>query len=107
MPFAQIDVDAGVKAKFSDLVADAGSAALRIMLLGHAMELKHGVVEKQHKEAAEEVEKWKHKATGLEGRLKDALKEKKTAERELDDLKEMKEIEEKERDEEKDEVERL
>jgi len=28
------------------------------------MELKHGILEKKHKEAAEDVEKWKHKAIG-------------------------------------------
>lgn len=107
VPLAPIDIEAGVKAKFGDLAVDAGSAALRILLLGHAMELKHGIVEKQYKEVVEDVEKWKHKATDLEGRLKEALKEKKTAEKELDDMKEVKKIVEIERDAHKDEVEKL
>lgn len=107
VPLAKVDVDAGVKAKFSDLVADAGSAALRILLMGHAMELKHGAVEKQFKDAAEDVEKWKHKVVGFVGRLKDALKEKKAAEKELGDMKEAKEAAEKERDTQREEVDRL
>jgi len=107
VPLAKVDIDAGVKAKFSDLVADAGSAALRVLLMGHAMELKHGAVEKKYKDDAEDVDKWKHKATGFEGRLKDALKEKKAAEKEINDLKEEKEVVEKERDAQKDEVGRL
>jgi len=71
------------------------------------MELKHGAVEKQYKDAAEDVEKWRHKATGFEARLKNALKEKEAAEKELGDMKEAKEVVEKERDAQKDEVGRL
>jgi hypothetical protein len=48
VPFAKVDVDAAVKAKFSDLVSDAGTAALRVLLMSHAMELKYGTVEKKH-----------------------------------------------------------
>jgi hypothetical protein len=77
VPFAKVDVEAAVKAKVSDLVADAGTAALRVLLLNHALELKYGALEKKHVDAAEDVEKWKHKATGLEGRLTEALRDKK------------------------------
>jgi septal ring factor EnvC (AmiA/AmiB activator) len=97
--FAKVDVVAGVKAKFSDLVADAGTAALRVLLMGHAMEVKHDLVEKKYKDASEDVEKWKHKSTGLEGHLADALKEKKAAEKALEEMKQAKEVVEKERDE--------
>jgi len=90
VPLTAVDVDAGVKVKFSDLVADAGSVALWILLMGHAMELKHGVVEAQCKEATEDVEKWKHKATSMEARLKEALKDKKVAEKESGEMKEEK-----------------
>jgi hypothetical protein len=41
VPLAKVDVDDAVKAKFGDLVADAGTAALRVLLMGHAMEVKH------------------------------------------------------------------
>lgn len=51
--------------------------------MNHAMELKHDIIEKKCKDAAENVEKWKHKCTDFEGRLKDALKEKKVAEKSL------------------------
>lgn len=34
VPLAKVDVDAGVKAKFSDLVADAGISVLRVLLMG-------------------------------------------------------------------------
>jgi hypothetical protein len=107
VPLVKVDVDAGLKAKFSDLVADAGSAALGILLLGHAMDLKHGAVEKQYKDVAEDVVKWNHKAVGFEGWLKDALKENRSAEKELGDMKEAKEAAKKERDLQKGEVERL
>jgi hypothetical protein len=87
VPFAKVDVEAGVKAKCSDLVADAGTAALRVLLMTHCLEVKHDLVEKKYNDAAEDVEKWKHKSTGLDGRLKEALRDKKAAE---DALKEMK-----------------
>jgi hypothetical protein len=99
VPFAQVDVEAAVKAKSSDLVADVGTAALRTLLLSHAWELKYGSLEKKHLDAAEDVEKWKHKAVGLEGRLSDALQEKKAAEKALEEMKREKEAAEKERDE--------
>jgi len=104
---AKVDVDAGVKAKFSDLVANAGSAALRILLMGRAMELKYESIEKQYKDASEDVEKSKHNVDKLQGCLKDVLKEKKSAEKDLNNTKEKKEAAEKERDEEKAEVARL
>jgi hypothetical protein len=84
VPFAKVDVEAAVKAKVSDLVADAGTAALRVLLMSHALELKYGVVEKKHLDAAEDVQKWKHKAVGLEGRLTEALRDKKAAENALE-----------------------
>ena len=59
MPLAKVDVDAGVKAKFNDLVNDA----------------------------SEDAEKWKHKVTGMEERWKEALKEKKVAEEKAKDTK--------------------
>jgi len=37
---AKVDVDAGVKSKFGDLVMDAGISALRVLLLGQVMEKK-------------------------------------------------------------------
>jgi len=75
------EVHTGLKEKFSDLVAHAGLAALRILLIGHAMELKHRDVEKQYKDTTKDVEKWKDKATSLKVCLRDALKEKKAAEK--------------------------
>ena len=94
-----------MKAKFRDLVADAGMLALRVLLMGHAMEKKYVDLEGKHKDVAEDVEKWKHKATGLEARLKEALKEKSAAEKEkkaakeeVDSLKEAKEAVETKRD---------
>lgn len=107
VPFAQGDVDARVKAKFKDLVADAGSAALRVLLMQHAMELKHEKVEKDLKDASEDVEKWKHKCTGFEARLKDALKEKKAAEKELGEMREAKEAANREKEDQKAEKEKL
>jgi hypothetical protein len=99
VPFAKIDVEAAVKAKVSDLVADAGTAALRALLMNHALELKYGAVEKKHQDASEDVEKWKHKAVGLEGRLSEALKDKKAAEKALAEMTKAKEATELERDE--------
>jgi septal ring factor EnvC (AmiA/AmiB activator) len=99
VPFAKVDVDAAVMAKFGDLVADAGTAALRVLLMGHAMEMKHELVENKYKDPSEDVEKWMHKSTGLEGCLADALKEKKAAEEALEEMKQAKEAAEKERDE--------
>jgi hypothetical protein len=99
VPLAKVDVDAAVKAKFGDLVMDAGTAALRVLLMDHAMEVKYELLEKKHKDAVEDVEKWKHKSTGLEGRLADALKEKKAAEEALEEMKLAKENAERERDE--------
>jgi septal ring factor EnvC (AmiA/AmiB activator) len=58
-------------------------------------------MEKKCQDAAEDVEKWKHKSTGLDGRLKDALKEKKAVEKALEEMKQAKEAAEKERDENK------
>ena len=98
VPFAKVDVEAGVKAKCSDLVAGIGSAALRTLLLAHCLEIKQDSVEKKYKDAAEDVEKWKHKAVGLEGRLSDALQEKKAAEKALEEMKRAKEAAEKDRD---------
>jgi hypothetical protein len=94
VPFAKIDVEAAVKAKVSDLVVDAGTTALRALLLNHA-------VEKKHQDDAEDVEKWKHKAVGLEGRLSEVLKDKKAAEKALDEMtkaKEAAEVETNEKD---------
>lgn len=101
VPFAEGDVEAGVRAKFKDLVADAGTAALRVLLLQHSMELKHERVESQLKDATEDVDKWKHKCNGFEARLKDALKEKKAAEKELGEMKEARDAAVKEKDERK------
>ncbi|RHN78850.1 hypothetical protein MtrunA17_Chr1g0170441 [Medicago truncatula] len=39
---AEVDIDAGVTSKFGELVMDAGMSALRVLLLGHMMEKKHG-----------------------------------------------------------------
>jgi septal ring factor EnvC (AmiA/AmiB activator) len=75
VPFAKVDVEAGVKAKCSDLVADNGTAVLRILLLNHCLEVKHDLVEKKYNDAAEDVDKWNHKSTGLKGRLKETLKD--------------------------------
>jgi len=105
VPLAAVDVDAGVAAKFRDLVVDVGVSVLRVLLMGHAMEKKYVDLEGNHKDVVEDVEKWKHKATGLEVRLKEALKEKsavekekKAAEEEMESLKEAKEAAETERD---------
>lgn len=48
---------------------DAGESALRILLMNHVMDKKHIDLEKKYKDVAEDVEKWKHKATGLQSRL--------------------------------------
>lgn len=66
----KVDVDAGVKAKFSDLVVDAGISVLRVLLMGNAMEKKHGILEAKYKDTIEDAEKWKHKVTGMKARLK-------------------------------------
>ena len=97
MPLTAVDVDVGVKAKFADLVADAGLFALRVLLMVHAMEKKHGALEAKYKDAAENVEKWKYKVTGMDARLKEALKDKKAAENEVEEMKEAKEVVEAER----------
>jgi len=107
VPLANVDVEARVKAKFSDLVADFGSAALQILVMGQSMELKHETLEKQYKDASKDAEKWKHNVDELQGCLKDALKEKKSAEKDLNDTMEKIEAAEKERDEHKAEVARL
>jgi septal ring factor EnvC (AmiA/AmiB activator) len=99
VPFTKVDVEAAVKAKCIDLVADANPAALRIMLMNHCLEVKHDLVEKRYNDAAEDVEKWKHKSTGLEGRLKEALKDKATAEAALEEMKQAKEAAESEKEE--------
>jgi chromosome segregation ATPase len=99
VPFAKVDVEAGVKAKCSDLVADIGTAALRALLLSHCLEVKHDLVEKKYNNAAEDVEKWKHKSSGLDDRLKEALKDKKATEDALEEIKKAKEAAETERDE--------
>jgi septal ring factor EnvC (AmiA/AmiB activator) len=99
VPFAKVDVEAGVKAKCSDLVADTGTAALRILLLNHCLEVKHDLVEKKYNDTVEDVEKWKHKSAGLDGRLKEALRDKKDAEDALEEMKQAKEMAENERDE--------
>lgn len=49
---------------------------------------KYNVLEAKCKDTCEYVDKWKHKATGLEGRLKEALKDKNTAEKAASDAKE-------------------
>jgi DNA repair exonuclease SbcCD ATPase subunit len=95
---AKVDVDACVKANFSDLVTNAGVSALWVLLIGHAMEKKHVALQEKYKDASEDVEIWKHKATGLEGRLKDALADKKVAKKAVTDLKVEKEVVELERD---------
>jgi hypothetical protein len=61
--------------------------------------LKYGAVEKKHQDAAEDVEKWKHKAVGLEGRLTEALKDKKAVVKALEEMTKAKEAAELERDE--------
>jgi chromosome segregation ATPase len=99
VPFAKVDVEAGVKAKCSDLVAASNTAALRIMLMNHCLEMKHDLAVKKYNDAAEDVEKWKHKCTGLDARLKEALKDKETAEATLEEMKQAKETAEGERDE--------
>lgn len=99
VPFAKVDIEAAVKAKVGDLVADAGTAALRVLLMTHALELKYGAVKRKQLDASEDVEKWKHKAVGLEGRLSEALKDKKAAEESLEEMKKAKEAAELERDE--------
>ena len=45
MPLAEVDVDAGLKSKFGELVMDAGMSPPRVLLLGHVMEKKHGAFE--------------------------------------------------------------
>jgi hypothetical protein len=82
VPLARVDVEAGMKAKCSDLVADSNTAALRIMLMNHCLG----------------TEKWEHKCTGSDGRLKEALKEKATVEAALEEMKQAKEAAEGERD---------
>jgi septal ring factor EnvC (AmiA/AmiB activator) len=106
VPFAKVDVETGVKAKCSDLVADAGTAALRILLMNHCLEVKHDLVEKKYNDVAEDVEKWKHKSVGLEVCLKEALRDKKAVEDALEEMKRAKEMAEKERDESKTALER-
>jgi hypothetical protein len=76
-----VDVDAGLKIKYSELVMDAGESALRILLMNHVMERKHLHLEKKHKDAAEDAEKWQHQASGLQIRLSKALESKKVAEK--------------------------
>jgi septal ring factor EnvC (AmiA/AmiB activator) len=98
VPFTKVDVEAGVKAKCSDLVADIHTAALRTMLLSHCLETKYDLVEKKHNDAAEDVEKWKHKSSGFESRLKEALKDKAAAESALEEMKQAKEDAEAEKD---------
>jgi chromosome segregation ATPase len=95
----KVDVEAGVKAKCSDLVADINTATLRTMLLSHCLEVKHDLVEKRHNDAAEDVEKWKHKSSGLESRLKEALKDKAATESALEEMKQAKEAAETEKGE--------
>lgn len=98
VPLSKVDVDAGVKSKFGELVMDTRILVLRVLLLGKVMEKKHGALEAKYKDAHEDVEKWKHKATGLESRLKEALEDKKTAEKTTKDMKDEKEVVELERD---------
>jgi hypothetical protein len=69
VPFTDVDVDAGMKSKYGVLVMDAGESALRILLMNHVMDKKHIDLEKKYKDVAEDVEKSKHKATGLQSRL--------------------------------------
>jgi hypothetical protein len=99
VPFAKVDVEAGVKAKCSDLVAGSNTAALRILLMNHCLGVKHDLVEKKYNDVTEDVEIWKHKSTGLDGRLKGALKDKTAAEASLEEMKQAKEAAERERDE--------
>jgi len=94
VPLAVVDIDTSMKAKFSDLVADAGVLALQVFLMGHAMEKKHGALKSKCKDVVEDVVIWKYKVTSMETRLKKALKE----EKEGSGLKEEKEVVEPERD---------
>jgi len=73
-------------------------SALQVLLMGHAMEKKHGALEAKYKDAAENVEKWKHKVTGMQARLKNALNDKKAAKNEVGEMKEAKEVVELETD---------
>jgi len=99
VPLVKVDVDAGVKSKFSDLVTDASISVLCVLLVGQAMEKKHNALEAKHKDASEDVKKWKQKTTNLEARLKEALKDKiEAAEKATGDMKVEKEVVELERD---------
>jgi len=80
VPLAEVDVDAGMKSKYGDLVMDAIDSALRILLMNHVMERKYTDVGKKYKDTTEDVGKWKHKATGLQTRLNEALEANKAAE---------------------------
>lgn len=73
MLLAEVDIDAGVTSKFGELVMDADMSALRVLLLGHMMEKKHGDLQVKYKNVSEDVDKWKNKVTGLEARLKEVL----------------------------------
>jgi len=50
------------------------------------MEKKHMDLERKHKDAAEDVEKWKHMATGLQTRLNEVLEAKKVVETSVKEL---------------------
>lgn len=65
VPLAEVDMEVGLKSKYSDLVNDAGVSVLRTLLMNHAMEAKHLKLERKYKDTAEDVEKWRHKAAGL------------------------------------------
>jgi len=81
VPLADVYVDAGMASKYDGLLKDIGESALRILLTNHVMERKHLDLEKKYKDAAGDVEKWRHKATGLVIRLTEALSSKDLAEK--------------------------
>jgi septal ring factor EnvC (AmiA/AmiB activator) len=99
VPFTKIDIEAGVKAKCNDLVVDMNTATLRTMMLSHCLEVKHDLVEKKYNDAAEDVEKWKHKSSGLKSRLREALKDKAAAESALEEMTQAKDAAETEKGE--------
>jgi len=55
VPLAKVDVEAGMKAKCSDLVADSNTAALRIMLMNHCLGMKYDQVAKKYHDAVEDT----------------------------------------------------
>ena len=76
VPFAVVDEDASIYAKFSDLAQDAGTEALRSLVYMHSMEWKYDALEKQLQESMEDVEKHKHMAATFEERVEGLLLDK-------------------------------